>query len=87
MKIIEKHYANNINETGLVILYPQETNILLTENFKFVAFNATYNIGFKFSKTDPLKIGKQCSERIEGKSFYISNNSKKEITIKYSVLH
>jgi len=87
MKVLEKHYNNNINESGLVVLQPQETNVLLTENFKFIAFNSNNNIGFKFSKNEPIKSDNHFSGRIEGKSFYISNNSKNEVTVKYSCLH
>jgi len=87
MKVLEKHYNNNINESGLVVLQPQETNVLLTKNFKYLAFNANNAIGFKFSKNEPLKSSKHFSIRDEKKEFYISNNTKEKITIKYSCLH
>jgi len=87
MKIIEKHYNSNVNETGTIVLYPHESNILLTKKIKYIAFNATEEIGYKFSKNESLKTDKSFSTRDEKKEFYLSNTSKNEITVKYSCSH
>ena len=88
MKVIEKHYNNNnINETGKVVLYPHDSNILLTKKIKYIAFNATKEIGYKFSKNEPLKMNKTFSIRDDKEEFYLSNNTKEEITVKYSCSH
>jgi hypothetical protein len=87
MKIIQKHHTNRRNETGVVIIYPQETNQLLVKDFKYIAFSSTEPIGYRFSKTEQLNFNSSFSIENNQETFFISNTSPNEIRVQYSCIH
>ncbi len=87
MKIIEKHHIDRHNESGVIILFPQDTNILLVNDFKYIAFSSTESVGYKFLKNEPLIYGNSFSFEGKQETFYVSNTSRNEIRLQYSCIH